>query len=115
MIADQIRKTAMQGRSKSRNMTFADPFHPAPLMEDAPMRVEWSKTGPGAWQARIANESMGKMGSVEVRYKLTVVSETELHEASYFTLQMPAELMVVMGGGSGKCMSRTTATWTWQR
>lgn len=114
MIADQIRNAGMQGRSNSRDITFADPFHPAPLMEDAAMRVEWEKTGPGGWQAKLVQQSMGQMGSVEARYELTVVSETELREVSHFSLQLPAELMAVMGGGDGKCTSRTNATWTWR-
>ena len=114
MIADQIRNAAMQGRSNSRDITFADPFHPAPLMEDSAMRVDWEKTGPGGWQARLVQQSMGQMGSVEARYELTVVSETELREVSHFSLQLPAELVAVMGGGGAKCTSRTNATWNWQ-
>lgn len=114
MIAEQIRSAGMEGRSNSRNITFADPFHPAPLMEDSALRVDWEKTGPGGWQARLVQQSMGEMGSVEARYELTVVSETELREVSHFSLQLPAELMAIMGGGDGKCTSRTNATWNWQ-
>ena len=114
MIADQIRNAGMQGRSNSRNITFANPFHPAPLMEDSAMLVDWEKTGPGSWQARLIQQSMGQMGSIEARYELTVVSETELREVSHFSLQLPAELMAVMGGGDDKCTSRTNATWNWQ-
>jgi hypothetical protein len=114
MIADQIRSAGMQGRSTSRNITFANPFHPGPLMEDSAMRVDWEKTGPGGWQARLVQQSMGEMGSVEARYELTVVSETELREVSHFSLQLPAELMAIMGGGDGRCTSRTDATWNWQ-
>lgn len=113
MIADQIRNAGMEGRSNSRDITFTDPFHPGPLMEDSAMRVDWEKTGPGGWQARLAQQSMGQVGSVEARYELTVVSETELREVSHFSLQLPAELMAVMGGGDGKCTSRTNATWNW--
>ncbi|MCG6122834.1 MAG: hypothetical protein MEP57_09030 [Microvirga sp.] len=115
MLADQIRAAGMQGRSATRDITFADPFHPAPLMEDSAMRVDWEKTGPGGWRARLIQQSMGDMGSVEARYELTVVSETELREVSHFSLQLPAELMAVMGGGDGKCASRTHATWSWLR
>jgi|GEM_PF-1499115 hypothetical protein len=114
MIAEQIRNAGLQGRSNSRDITFAEPFHPAPLMEDSPMRVDWEKTGPGGWQARLVQQSMGQMGSVEARYELTVVSETELREVSHFSLQLPAEMMAIMGGGDGKCTSRTNATWNWQ-
>jgi hypothetical protein len=114
MVADQIRSAGMQGRSNSRSFTFADPFHPGPLMQDSAMRVDWEKTGPGGWQARLVQQSMGEMGNVEARYELTIVSETELHEVSHFSLQLPAELMAIMGGGDGRCTSRTNATWNWQ-
>lgn len=114
MIADQIRNAGMEGRSNSRDITFADPFHPGPLMEDSAMQVDWQKTGPGGWEAALVQQSMGQMGSVEARYELTVISETELREVSHFSLQLPAELIAVMGGGDDKCTSRTTATWNWQ-
>lgn len=114
MVAEQIRSAGMEGRSGARDITFADPFHPAPLMADSPMRVDWQRTGPGGWQARLVQQSMGQMGSVEARYELTVLSETQLREVSHFSLQLPAELMAVFGGGDGKCTSRTDATWNWQ-
>ncbi|MBN9023410.1 MAG: hypothetical protein J0H08_15240, partial [Rhizobiales bacterium] len=113
-IADQIQSAALQGRSNSRNIAFADPFHPGPLMADSPMTVDWVKTGPGAWQASLVQQAIGPMGKVEVRYELTVVSETELHEVSHFSLRLPPELAAAVGGGDGTCTSRTRAAWTWQ-
>ncbi|MEO3388950.1 VWA domain-containing protein [Mesorhizobium sp. CAU 1741] len=113
IIADQIRNAGMQGRAASRDITFADPFHPAPLMEDAEMQVDWRKTGPGGWEANLVQDSMGT-ASVEARYELTVVSETELREVSRFSMQLPAEMMALIGGGDGNCTSRTSATWNWQ-
>ena len=115
-IADQIRSAGLQGRSNSRNIDFADPFHPDPLMADSPMPVAWTKTGPGAWRANLAAQSMGAMGNVEARYELTVVSDTEMREVSHFSLQLPAEVMAALGGsgGSDRCTARTSVTWNWQ-
>lgn len=115
MIAEQIRGAGLERRSGTREMTFSDPFHPGPLMADAPMQLGWSRTGPGSWQATLVGQSMGPTGRVDVRLELTVVSETELHEVNHFSMQLPAPLMAALGGGgSGACTSRTGATWTWQ-
>ena len=115
MIAEQIRGAGLARRSGTRQMTFADPFHPGPLMADVPMQVGWSRTGPGTWQATLIGQSMGPTGQVDVGLELTVVSETELYEVNHFSIQLPAPLMAALGGGgSGACTSRTGAKWTWQ-
>lgn len=115
MIAEQIRGAGFERRSGTREMTFADPFHPGPLMAEAPKQIDWSRTGPGTWQATLVGQPMGPTGQVDVRLELTVVSETELHEVSHFSIQLPAPLMAALGGGgSGACTSRTGMRWTWQ-